>query len=588
MFLITTADERSWKKDEKILFLGEWCKLYSRKHIWSHLDFEILPYHWDNRNQYYKDSKYLSDVYEKYLRALSDILNKAHNSSYSIRYWRIVIGPWLRYFLDALYDRFSSIKTARDTNRVTSTWIMKSDRTEWIPIDFKHFYHDFTTDQWNHFIYSEIIKLRKDISYTIIGKNNSLSKFERKKNLSAINKTRRFILRLYRSLVPDILNRLVFISSYFTNIKDLIRLQLSLGQIPYPYGPFVEISNSDVEIKLRNQLEINLATNKFEEIFENLIPWQIPKVYVEGFERMHYLTQRYFPRNIKGIFTGNAYSHDEAFKVWAADLVEEGKKLLISQHGGNMGVALWNQSESHQISICDRFYSWGWASNEQAKIKPLPAVKLLSNSFINSNNSGPILLVLASFPRYFYCSYSIPVAGQILNYINETIVFLKSLSSAIVDLIQIRLDSAEFGWDIESRLKDSGMGKNIDNTNKPLMKIIKECRLCIATHNATVFLETFAANFPTLLFWNPQVNEIRIEAKSYYNELNKAGILHYTPESAAETLNEIYEYPLSWWQQKNIQDVKDTFCNQFAYTGENWLKEWQTELRGFIYTDNHP
>ena len=49
MFLVLTADQRFWKTDEKILFLGEWCRLYRHKPIWSGLDAEVLPYHWDDR-----------------------------------------------------------------------------------------------------------------------------------------------------------------------------------------------------------------------------------------------------------------------------------------------------------------------------------------------------------------------------------------------------------------------------------------------------------------------------------------------------------------------------------------------------------
>ena len=30
-FLVTTADENTWPENEKILFLGEWCRLYARK-----------------------------------------------------------------------------------------------------------------------------------------------------------------------------------------------------------------------------------------------------------------------------------------------------------------------------------------------------------------------------------------------------------------------------------------------------------------------------------------------------------------------------------------------------------------------------
>jgi len=44
-FLVTTADERTWPKDRPILFLGEWCRLYNRRHVWSKLDAIVAdPY----------------------------------------------------------------------------------------------------------------------------------------------------------------------------------------------------------------------------------------------------------------------------------------------------------------------------------------------------------------------------------------------------------------------------------------------------------------------------------------------------------------------------------------------------------------
>ena len=94
MFLITTADERAWNKSEKNIYLGEWCKLYSRKHIWGKLDYPTLPYHWDNRNKYFNDYKYLSDIYEKYLSIMVIEMNKIHHVKYSKRLLR---NPLLSY-----------------------------------------------------------------------------------------------------------------------------------------------------------------------------------------------------------------------------------------------------------------------------------------------------------------------------------------------------------------------------------------------------------------------------------------------------------------------------------------------------------
>ena len=112
MFLVTTADERTWKKDEKILFLGEWCRLYSRKKIWINLDAEILPYHWDDRVQLHQDYKSLVEIYEILLQELTSTLNELHNVNFKLRYWRILLGPWLIGFIPIIFDRLSCLEKA--------------------------------------------------------------------------------------------------------------------------------------------------------------------------------------------------------------------------------------------------------------------------------------------------------------------------------------------------------------------------------------------------------------------------------------------------------------------------------------------
>ena len=71
MFLVTTADQRFWKTDEEILFLGEWCKIYSQKHVWGKLNHRTLPYHWDDREKLVEDFRYVESLYAKQLTFLS-------------------------------------------------------------------------------------------------------------------------------------------------------------------------------------------------------------------------------------------------------------------------------------------------------------------------------------------------------------------------------------------------------------------------------------------------------------------------------------------------------------------------------------
>lgn len=252
MFLITTADQRYWKTDEKILFLGEWCKIYEQKHVWSKLDYEVLPYHWDDRSRLPQEYPYIRFVYEKYLQCLAGRLNEIHGVSYSIRYWRILIGPWLGFFIQILYDRYLSIRAAIDSGLVTHTWLPPLKPDHWVARDYPTaegwVYNPSArgngakwrlNDQYNQYLYGRIIKSLGKIPYDVKGGNLFLNStpLNDPKFFSQLSKRMvKKALGVYLRLVPDRWNKIVFVYSYL-DPWDLIRLQLSLGQLPYPYPP---------------------------------------------------------------------------------------------------------------------------------------------------------------------------------------------------------------------------------------------------------------------------------------------------------------------------------------------------------------
>ena len=87
---------------------------------------------------------------------------------------------------------------------------------------------------------------------------------------------------------------------------------------------------------------------------------QIPLAYWEGYKYLRKKALQLYPNNIKTIFTANSYHFNESFKVWSAENVTKGAKLVIGQHGGIMGSCLIASDEDHQIDISDQFYSWSW------------------------------------------------------------------------------------------------------------------------------------------------------------------------------------------------------------------------------------
>lgn len=571
--LVTTALEETFPKDknEKILFLGEWCKLYSDKDIYEQYEYEVLPYHWDDREKLYDDTKYIDKVYEKYLELLKENLNKIHSVKFSISYWRIILGPWLRYFTEMVYDRYLSIEEVSLRDDIDYTNILNIQPEEIIPNNMAEFNKLFISDVWNQFIYQNIIiyfDIRTESS-NVVSSEKTIEEDD-KKSLKQKIINNLFFLNKFNSIH--------FLSSYI-KLKNLIPLQITLGQLPTLGVSTDVVFNVNYSIDMRDLLEFPKNQSLFENILSDLVKKQIPKYYLEGYTDFRKKVLNAYPKKSKIIFTANAYSSNDSFKFWVAEKHEQGTQYIIGQHGGHYGMGLFSSHEKHQIKSADKFFSWGWDMPQNNKVVPVSAIKLNQN--IKHNPKGDILIPFLSIPRYSYHVMSMVIAGQMLKYFDNQIELLKFLSPELKPLIKLRLTVSDYQWNFKDRLTDEGFANQIDSDKslkKSFYNRLSECRLCIATYNATTYLETFSANFPTLLYWDSYYWELNNESKPYFKLLEDEGILHYSVESLYEKLNEIYMDPMSWWKQKNIQDAKDIFCKRFANREKNYVLDYKSKL----------
>lgn len=583
MFLITTADQRFWKKDENILFIGEWCKIYDQRHIWSELNYKVLPYHWDDREKLYLDYLYLDTIYEKYLALLTNKLNNLHEVDYSLRYWRIVVGLWLYYFIEILFDRYLSIKSASNSGLVSDTWICPQSIERWAPNDFATFEQWVVcSDEYNNYLYSRMIQTLGEMPFSVL----DIKTFPTSDNLpktkeSHFNLIIKDLFGIFEKYSSSQWNQVVFICTYL-DIWDRTKLQLSLNQMPYFEPQHFVPESVPVKQPMRKKLIFKEGKNEFESILDWIIAEQIPKVYVEGYADLHKKSLDLFPKRPKVIFTVNAYYGNTLFQLWSAYQVEKGTKLIGSQHGGHYGSGLWSASESHQIRICDRFYTWGWETNETHKVRPLATGKFNGVKGLTPNPKGTILMVEATSPRYSYWMYSNTIGPQMLDYINDQYRFVQSVSAEVHENLLLRLNPIDYGWNEASRWRDNCPTLKQYQGEKSIYQQLKTSRLFIGTYNGTTYLETFSANYPTVLFWNPKHWELRPSAKPFFDELRRVGILHDTPESAAKKVNEIFKDPQLWWHQKEIQETLNDFNYHFLRTSDDWLREWKHEFQAII------
>ena len=285
--MVATADERTWPVNEPILFLGEWCKRFSRKKKWLNNFNATLNYHWDDREKLRKDFNYLQELHEILLKDLSKQLNIFHNSNYSIRYWRILIGPWLGYFIQIIFDRWSTLNNALNDYDINKCYILDRKPFSFVPKDMQNFNNLSINDDWNEFIFGKLLQSHTEAKIDIIpvnGTNDEPISIVKKISDRWPKVIFKKIISIYSGLITR-KNDHFFIISHIP-IFTQIALQIRLKQIPSLWFSS-QLEYCDLNLNQRNWVMDNSnSADKFIEAVCMLIPTQIPIAYLEGFSTL--------------------------------------------------------------------------------------------------------------------------------------------------------------------------------------------------------------------------------------------------------------------------------------------------------------
>lgn len=570
-FLVTTALEDTWpSEDVPVLFLGEWCRLYDRKSVWGKLDAIVAPYHWDDRQKLHKDYLYLQVLYEELLKELATQLNKLHGVNYSVRYWRILVGEWLGYFIQMLFDRWAMLQQSLLNYEISGVRLLSERDVALVPNDMAEFCALFTSDAWNEMIYGHILSWIG----VPVERIDLLSRASNK-DVRPINSARRLKrgLAIIANQISGALCRDTehfFISSYLGISQDLL-LQAKLGQLP-KFWRKVDVPVSVFDREARQwSLAPTQEDDDFPSLARKLIQSQIPTSYVEGYRDLISLTNNLlWPKQPKTIFTSNSFSSDDVFKAWAAKKVESGTPLIVGQHGGNYGIGLWSFAEDHEIAISDCYLTWGWSEPKNA-ITPIGNLKGFGKKMI-ADKADIALLVEMTVPRYSYHMYSATVAaGQWLTYFEDQCRFVQALPAGLREHLVVRIYPQDYGFSQRERWQKRFSDIRLDDSEQPIEGLLKKTRIFIGTYNATSFLESLSLNIPTLIFWNPKHWELRESAYPFFEKLKSVGIFHETPESAARHMSAIWNDISAWWGSVEVQSVREDFCERYANIPEKPL-----------------
>ena len=579
--LVTTSLEKSWGTNEEIVFLGEWCKIYGKEHLWENRKSSVIEYHWADRKKAYNDFQYIRKLYALLINEITCSLNEYYRINYSAKEYSIIYGYWLMQFIVVVFDRFNNINYALKNYHNLETIIFDFEKDNFIPSDTAEAFEFFIKDSWNHVLISEIINFYPEIKSKLssIKIDIGSSKYSHTKINLKQKLFKKFIFFLFNlfSVFKFNKNKLIFfIARPFSKLNILKLLFYFDFKIASDYPSFKSKENESYDsINLFSNFK---SSNTFEIIIIKLLSDYVPK----SLRKLSfYKSEKIDDIKEKFIVSTNAHFNDDIFKHWAANEINLGAKLIIGQHGGGPFHA-YNGATFYEHSICDNYLTCGKASKDIAKfVNAGQYWARLNKDCYNSN--GDIALVTASMPRYAHDLRSMAISSLLLNYFNDLFTFYENLTSNVTNCTSIRLYSkGDYGWNQRKRWKDRFRDIRFSSTKDSFQQCAKQSRLVVATYNCTTYCETLAANIPTLIFWDESIWQMDSSSKDYFDLLKEVGIFHDNPINAANYLNEIYADTTAWWSDTSRQKARRVFCEKYAYREKNQVFQFCKSLNSIV------
>jgi putative transferase (TIGR04331 family) len=569
-YLITTADERTWKFDCPVIFLGDWCRIYNRRHIWKNMDAIVAaPYGIGVAS---KDADHLEvrRLEERFIHNLSNALNLQHGVTHDQRFWQILLGHWVHRYVDVMINRVKTLQQCLQAYQISGTTVYSNDHYSLATSDSYSAIWAFDDDRWNNSLNARILHLLGEVDFSLEVVIDCSSKGFHFKSLVATSsfKTKAIkwvyqaVSKMARFFIRD--NDAFIISSYLP-VKEVLKLELALGQCPQLWSSpkFDVIETPDHTLrKMLTKRILRKSGYKIEDILTEMLFELLPVCYLEGFVNLTKLTkQQSWPKFPKFIFTSNSFDSNEVFKLWAACKVASGSKYFTGQHGNNYGTYRYMNPSIEELTA-DKFITWGW-SDGLRQHTPAFIFKTAAKKEMTYNPKGGLLLI--ELPL-FHRINTWDTTYEFADYFEAQQVFVQNLTSRQKQELTIRLHPGwrNMKWCEEARWQSTDASLKIDLGMTGIRDLIRHSRLVVHSYDSTGILETLSQNIPTLAFWQNGFDHLRESAKPYYQLLVDVGIVHLTSESVAGKVNEVWDDIDGWWEQSELQDARKQFCERYA------------------------
>ncbi len=567
--LVTCSSDYK-KNNKRKYYLGVFCNSDKIKY---------KPYFFNKKNTFYFDDtknienyRYLKKVSKKIFLFLAIKLNKFHKCKKDLKYWRIIIYPWICYYVATLNDRWKII-----------SGIEKSKKKFWVKkfILDKNFLEIESTLDW--ILKSQNGKFNNNLF-------NKIIEFKKLKNIEQVLEKNQMVLKKKgQNFFFSFFNKILFFLNlfflhcnkiYFDKVlikkSDFIKLCFRFKLLQIKNNTIFDNLNFNVNYNYNYRNTFKRKKNKnFENFLFSELKNYTPKTFIEKYPL--YLNTRIINKLKRKIILGfYSASFNDYFKIFVAESKLKKSRFIHAPHGA--GCHLPKKYDVHfnyfkEISDKLIVTSQKIKKNKKEIFVPLKIFK----DKIKKKNPYKLLICYHDLHRYIIRPTLFNLTPNInLKLFDDLVKNITKLNPEIQRKIMFRGKENKEQYFNKKFIKIFGK-KKIEYINKKSFRTsIGESKIIICFLSQTSFTEILYNNIPVILIKD---RHLILSKKNIYKKFLENNILFNEIDEAFDFINANWQNIDVWWNDKETQAAKNLFLKEFFYD-EKKLKnnEWTSFL----------
>ena len=531
--LVLSALQHDTKKFKDLYFLGHWCFPLDKYDKFKKKNFKIQKHHWTSLSKLKKDAIKLEKYYEKILSQLAPNLNKFNKTNYNLNYWRVIIGPWLYFYLISMFDRWETIKKLKKIKQFTiPSFTFK--KNIFVNYDTMSYWNKIASpsDSWNNANFLRIIKyqnqgVRFEKNLIKVKKIPSKSFYTKNKNyFFSILKEMLFQIDRVFSKISFIFNK-VYIEPFYISKIDMINFYLKCNQFPsfqfktFEYSPKLKIKiDYHRREKIFNTNKVRGDKKNFYNFLNNCLVSDFPIAFLESYKYLDNLNSSNYKFKKKFIFSSISQIFNERYKIWLAKMIDMGSKHFIVGHGGGLPVIYNNNLFRHELKISKKYISWHKPFHTKHLRMTPPLIKKWNAKYKNFSNVPTKCLILSCDTlRYPVKIQGYPYVEQYKTWLKDIEIIISKLDKKIRNQIVYRCSATDVGFQTDQILKKKFNNLNVsDFKSKSLKDELQRTKISIITYPETVIPECLLSERPMIITLSPKIYHASCQKDNKRNE----------------------------------------------------------------------